>query len=59
MLCDRTRLLEVLRNLLDKAVKYLGDGPGSRIEIGARQDGDETVYYVCDNGMSTCQNDYP
>ncbi len=48
---DRRRLLEVLQNLLDNAVKYMGDQPEPRIEVGVRQDGDETVFYVRDNGM--------
>ena len=48
---DRTRLLEVLQNLIDNAVKYMGDEPEPRIEIGSRQDDDETVCFVRDNGM--------
>ena len=48
---DRTRLLEVLQNLIDNAVKYMGDEPEPRIEIGSRQDEDETVCFVRDNGI--------
>jgi signal transduction histidine kinase len=48
---DRLRLLEVLQNLIDNAAKYMGDQPQPRIEIGSRRDGDETVYYVRDNGI--------
>lgn len=48
---DRIRLLEVLQNLIDNAVKYLGDETRPHIEIGARQDGNETVCYVRDNGI--------
>ena len=48
---DRTRLLEVLQNLIDNAVKYMGDERGPRIEIGSRQDEDETVCFVRDNGI--------
>ena len=48
---DRVRLLEVLQNLIDNAVKYMGDQPAPRIEIGSRPDGDETVCYVRDNGI--------
>ena len=48
---DRTRLLEVLQNLIDNAVKYMGDQPHPRIEIGDRRDGDQTVCYVRDNGL--------
>jgi PAS domain S-box-containing protein len=50
---DRTRLREVLENLLDNAIKYMGGQPEPRIEIGERQDGAdaERVFYVRDNGM--------
>jgi len=48
---DRLRLREVLQNLIDNAAKFMGDQPSPLIEIGARQDGDKTVFYVRDNGM--------
>jgi signal transduction histidine kinase len=47
---DRQRLNEVLENLVDNAVKFMGDQPEPLVEIGARQDGAETVIYVRDNG---------
>jgi signal transduction histidine kinase len=48
---DRARLLEVLQNLIDNAVKYMGDQPDPVIEIDTRRDGNETVCYVRDNGV--------
>ncbi len=48
---DRNRLLEVLQNLIDNAVKFMGDEAAPRIEIGMMQLGEEAVYYVRDNGM--------
>jgi signal transduction histidine kinase len=48
---DRPRLLEMLRNLIDNAVKYLGTEPHPRLEIGHRLDGIEVVCYVSDNGV--------
>lgn len=33
---DRRRLLEVFQNLIDNAVKFIGDEPAPRIEIGLR-----------------------
>ena len=47
---DRRRLLEVLQNLLENAAKFTGGEPAPRIEIAARQDGGETVFFVRDNG---------
>jgi signal transduction histidine kinase len=48
---DRTRLRQVLQNLLDNAVKYMGDQLEPCVEIGARRDGTDTVFYVRDNGI--------
>ena len=48
---DRSRLREVLLNLIDNGVKYMGDQPRPRIEIGARLGEGETICYVRDNGM--------
>ena len=48
---DPLRLREVLQNLIDNAVKYMGDQPQPRVEIGSRRDGNETICYVQDNGI--------
>lgn len=48
---DRVRLLEVLQNLIDNAVKHMGDQSRPRVEIGSRRDGNQTVCYVRDNGI--------
>ena len=48
---DRQRLTEVLENLVDNALKFTGDQSEPLVEIGARQDGAETVIYVRDNGV--------
>ena len=48
---DRMRLLEVYQNLIDNAVKFMGDQPGPRIEVGAQQRDGETIFYVRDNGI--------
>ncbi|MCP5197461.1 MAG: PAS domain S-box protein [Gammaproteobacteria bacterium] len=48
---DRPRLLEVMQNLLDNAVKYLGKQPEPSVTVGCRQDRGQTVCYVRDNGL--------
>jgi signal transduction histidine kinase len=48
---DRQRLVEVMQNLIDNAAKFMEDQPNPRIEIAVRQDGQETVFFVCDNGV--------
>ena len=47
---DRQRLVEVLQNLLDNAAKFMGDQPNPRIEVGARSDNGQPIFYVRDNG---------
>ncbi len=49
---DRPRIVEVFRNLLDNAIRYLGEPASPRIEVGSRTDPDgEPVVYVRDNGV--------
>jgi PAS domain S-box-containing protein len=48
---DRIRLREVLQNLVDNAVKCMGNQLHPRVEIGMRRDNGERVFYVQDNGI--------
>jgi len=48
---DRPRLLEVMQNLIENAVKFMGDNHHPKIEVGTRQDDDKTVCFVRDNGI--------
>jgi PAS domain S-box-containing protein len=49
---DRTRLAEVIQNLVDNAVKFMGDQPKPHIIIGATtNEKNETVFFVRDNGI--------
>jgi len=48
---DRARLIEVFLNLVDNAVKFMGDEPAPRVEIGVEQAGEEPVLHVRDNGI--------
>jgi PAS domain S-box-containing protein len=48
---DRRRLSEVFQNLIENAIRFLGDQPEPRIEIGVRDQGHDRVFFVRDNGM--------
>ena len=49
--CDRQRIIEVLKNLVDDSIKYFGDQLEPKIEIGAELQHGETICYIRDNGM--------
>jgi PAS domain S-box-containing protein len=51
--CDRVRLVEVVQNLIDNAVKYRNPNRLSRIEIGTNglDEKDHTIFFVRDNGI--------
>jgi two-component system sensor kinase FixL len=48
---DRQRLLQVMTNLLDNAVKFMGEQKDPRIEVGARNEAGILNFFVKDNGM--------
>ena len=48
---DRMRVAEVLVNLIENSLKYMGVQPNPEIELGYRLDGEETVFLVRDNGI--------
>jgi signal transduction histidine kinase len=48
---DGTRLLEMLRELVDNAMEHFGDQAAPRIEIGVRNSDETPAFYVRDNGV--------
>ena len=48
---DRPRLLEVFQNLIENAVKFMGNQTNPTVEVGVRHEGAKAVYYVKDNGI--------
>ncbi|MBW2450986.1 MAG: PAS domain S-box protein [Deltaproteobacteria bacterium] len=54
---DQTRLCEVVENLLDNAIKYIGDKP-NRLEIGCRTERNIPVFYIKDNGIGIDQKHF-
>ncbi|MFH0880215.1 MAG: PAS domain S-box protein [Lentisphaerota bacterium] len=47
---DVPRLEELYQNLIDNSVKFMGDQPDPRIELGAQQEGAKIILFVRDNG---------
>ncbi len=48
---ERVRLAQVLQNLLENSLKFMGDEAQPLIQIGARRAGAETLCYIRDNGI--------
>jgi signal transduction histidine kinase len=49
--CERARMRQVFQNLIDNAIKYMGDGPNRRIHVGCMVWKAEAEFYVSDTGM--------
>jgi light-regulated signal transduction histidine kinase (bacteriophytochrome) len=48
---ERPRLVEIWQNLVENAVKFMGDQASPRIDIGVEGRGRQAVFFVRDNGM--------
>ncbi len=48
---SRARLYEVILNLVDNAIKFMGSQPDPFIEIGMRREQEQTIFFVRDNGI--------
>jgi len=52
---DRTRIFQVLQNLIENGIKFMGDQPKPVIRIGARAEDGEIVIFLQDNGIDIKQ----
>jgi PAS domain S-box-containing protein len=52
---DPLKLRQVLSNLVENAVRYMGDEPHPEVGIGASEEGDTVTVFVWDNGMGIPQ----
>lgn len=48
---DRMRIAEVLVNLIENSIRYVGSVYRPKIEIGCTRRGEETIFFVRDNGI--------
>jgi light-regulated signal transduction histidine kinase (bacteriophytochrome) len=48
---NRPLLLQILQNLIENSIKYMGDQSEPTVEIGARLDALGHVFYVSDSGI--------
>ncbi len=55
---DRTRIDEVLVNLIGNSINYRGEEPHPKIEIGYRIDNGERVFFVQDNGIGIDKSEH-
>lgn len=57
--CEKARMRQVFQNLIDNAIKYMGDGKLREIRIGCRAGDDEMEFYVRDTGVGIDPQDLP
>lgn len=57
--CEVTRFRQVFQNLIDNAIKYMGDRPDAtrEIRVGCTVRGDEAEFYVSDTGIGIAAED--
>jgi signal transduction histidine kinase len=51
IVAERPRLRQIFQNLIDNAIKYMGEGQQREIHVGATIRADEAEFYVRDTGM--------
>jgi signal transduction histidine kinase len=51
LMAERARIRQVFQNLIDNAIKYMGERPVREIRIGCHVQPDEASFYVSDTGI--------
>ena len=59
IIAERNRVQQVFQNLLDNAIKYMGDATERTIRIGFERDGDALHFSVADTGQGIDSKDLP
>ena len=54
---ERSRFRQIFQNLIDNAIKYMGDGTVREIHVGCAVRGTEAEFYVRDTGMGIERED--
>lgn len=54
---SRNHLLQIWQNLVENAIKYLGNQTQPMVEIGVEGTSEDTVFYVRDNGIGIDKKD--
>lgn len=58
IVCEKKRFVRVMENLIGNSIKYIGDeNTAPEIEIGAKNDGKNNVFYVKDNGIGILEEE--
>ncbi len=55
--CERARVRQIFQNLIDNAIKYMGDGERREIHVGCQIRLSEAEFYVRDTGLGIDADD--